>query len=327
VITGRSGLAVCMALVLGTSGLDQVHAQVAQPAAPHPAMAAFLNELDVGALDQAASRISRIGDFDDGDFFVIRPSRDELVALLKSCRQVSGAYGAVSANYGQLQRTEWGCPNNQIYSVNFWPEDALLPSGRVPRPYLMVAAIETAESRTLREEKRKAKFRTDGIPPPPNPIVYSGDQQQQLRQREERERLAAYAHRDTLGQAVLNGDFDPIAEFVTDETEVFYASRDPYFDVRIEYGRGKGLAALTTVLNRAIAELGKPVAVDCFLADGPWPPQSCRWELSVPENRMFVEMNFRGPGGTINSIRVFRETPAETNAFRQRASEAGIANG
>ncbi|MBA4052259.1 MAG: hypothetical protein C0472_10365 [Erythrobacter sp.] len=295
--------------------------------APHPAMAGFLAELDAGELDKAASRISRIGEFADEDFFALRPTRTEFVAFLKSCERVSGYFGIPDQTSVPLQKTEWTCADGKVYSVSFWPEDAFHKDARVPRPYLMVAGIETEELRTAREEKRKARSRAYGIPPPPIPIIYTDEQQQELRERREREELTAYARRDTLGQAVLKDDLDPIAEFVTDETQVFYASRDPFFDVRIEHERGKGLASLTATLNRAIAELGQPIAVECFLADGPWPPQACRWELSNPENNLLVEMNFSGPGGTINSIRVFRETPAEMNAFRQKAIEAGITNG
>jgi len=328
VIMGRSGLAVCLALVLGTSGLDQARAQAAQPAAPHPAMAAFLNELNAGTLGEAAARISKIGEFADEDFFAIRPTRDELVALLKSCRQISGEYGVANSAYGQLQQTEWSCPDDQIYTVKFWPEDALLPSSPVPRPYLMVGAIETAASRNSREEKRKARRLPDGVfPPPPIPVVLSEQDQKAAIQRRELERLASFDRRDAVGQAVLSGNLDAIADFVTDETQVFYGSRDPYFAVRWEVLRGKGMASLVAAFDRAISEVGQPVAAECRLGDGQWPPQVCRWEVSDPRNGLLSEMNFSGPGGTINSVRIYREMPAEADAFRARAIRAGAING
>ncbi|WP_143738339.1 hypothetical protein [Erythrobacter colymbi] len=315
-------------MMFGTSGFSEARGQDRQGAAPHPAMAAFLNELDAGALDAAASRISRIGDFGDEDVFAIRPSRGELVALLRSCRQISGMYGVSSSIYSQLQQTEWSCPGDQIYTVNFWPEDALSSSSRVPRPYLMVAAIETPESRSRREEKRKVQRTPDGaMPPPPIRLVRSEQEQKSVIERQELERLAAYGRRDAVGEAVVKGKLEAIADFVTDETQVRYGTRDPYFDVRLEDLRGKGMAALIAVISRASSDVGSPVAFACRLGDGQWPPQVCQWELSDPNNGLRADMNFSGPGGTINSIRLYRETPTEADAFRQRAIRAGVING
>lgn len=312
-----------------------LHAQDAQAdkAPPHPAMAGLLAELSAGDLDGAAGHISRIGDFGDEEFFVFEPTRDELVAFLAACDLVSGDYGLRDQIATPMQKTEWDCADGKRYFVSMLPEDALVIQVDRARPYLWVASIETAESRAAREvarlaeqEARRAAF-SGMVPPPPIPVIYSEGEQRALREREERERIQAVSNRDAVGQAVLNGQLDAIRAFATDETRARYAIRDPFFDVSIEQAREKGADSAVALLQQAIDELGTPESVECHLSERKFGPHVCRWGLAGSENGLLAEMYFRGPGGSLNSFTVLRETPVETAEFRQRAMEAGVIDG
>lgn len=287
-------------------------------------MAAFLMDLKSGDLEKAAGRISKLGDFDGEQFFAFQPTRDQFVAFLANCKLISGTYGPGDPITGTLQSTEWNCPDGKRYTVKFWPEDAFFFKTTVSRPYLMVGAIETAESRATREALRSV------VPVgalPPTMLVFSEQELRDKRQTEERERLAAFGYRDTIGQAVLRGEFDAITQFATAETKTSYSTRDQYFDVRLEHARSKGTVQPQALLQKAISELGNPTTVSCYQPETRWAPHVCRWTLSNPENGLYVEMYFRGPGGLLNSFNIIRETPAEAAVLRQRALEAGLING
>ncbi|MCR2833726.1 hypothetical protein [Parerythrobacter lacustris] len=312
-----------------------LHAQDAKAdkAPPHPAMAGFLAELSAGDLDGAAANISRIGDFGDEKFFAFEPTREELVAFLAGCELVAGDYGLTNQTATPLQKTEWDCAEGQRYFISMLPEDALVIRVDRARPYLWVASIETAESRAAREAARLAEQVSRRaafggmVPPPPIPVVFSDEEQRALRERDERERIEAHSNRDAVGQAVLSGQLDAIRTFATEETRARYAIRDPFFDVSIEQARGKGADSAVALLKQAIEELGTPESVECHLSEQKFGPHVCRWGLSNSQNGLLAEMYFRGPGGSLNSFTVLRETPVETAEFRQRAMEAGVIDG
>lgn len=315
-------------MIFACAGLPVSDARArSQPAAthaPHPAMAAFLMDLKSGDLEKAAGRISKIGDFDGEHFFAFQPTRDQFVAFLANCKLISGTYGPGDPTTGPLQSTEWNCPAGKSYTVKFWPEDAFFFRTTVFRPYLMVGAIETAEFRTAREAVRSV------VPVGallPTIRVFSEQELRDERQKEELERLAAFGYRDTIGKAVLRGELVAIAQFATAETKVSYSTRDQYFGVRLENARAMGAVQPQALLQKAISELGNPTTVSCNQPETRWAPHVCRWTLSNPENGLYVEMYFRGPGGLLSSFNIFRETPAEAAVLRQRALEAGLING
>jgi hypothetical protein len=295
---------------------------------PHPAMAAFLDELAAGDLDRASARISKVGDFEITRFspqLAFEATREEFTEFLAACNLKVAEFRGEFTHY---QDTEWECADRKRYLVQFLPEDAMFVRATVTRPYILVNIFETSEMREEREAAREARFAANAGAVPPPPITnFSRESQSEIHLRRMREEEAAVGFRDKLGSAVVDGDIEAVLKYFVEDTHVRYSTRDTYFDVSLEHGRAKGEAGLRSLMGRAITELGRPVSANCYKPDTPHAPHVCRWEMSNPENGLYAEMNFRAPNGMLSSIRFFRETPAESEILRQRAQDAGIIDG
>lgn len=319
-----AAFALCVAPL--TVAAAQVRSATAAQGTAHPAVAGFLAEVQAGAIIEAAARISRIGDFQPFDWspVSVETTREQLAALLASCELKAADFRGRALI--PIHDTEWDCPDGKRYHVQFLPEDANFVDETVTRPYLFVTIFETAEMREQREARRAAQVAARGPIPPPIMII-SQESQNDLHARRQREEQAAIGYRDRIGAAFVRGDVEAITAYVTAETEVRYSTLDIFFDVSLEHQRALGFSGLTTIIRRALNELGTPVSAHCSQPNRPHAPHVCRWQLANRDNGLYAEMNFRGPNGMLSSIRFFRETPAEREALRQRAVRAGVTNG
>lgn len=285
---------------------------------PHPVMVAFLTEIEGGDLEKAAKRIASVNDMFGRQRAYQYFTQAELVALLANCKvaEHTSLKSAVA-----IEKMIWGCPGGDQYSMifNHVGEDA--------NPYLYVGQIETVSAKKAREEENRKLFAKG--PPPPiaiRPVVKS----ETSAEYEERKRLETeekVRKRELVGEAVLSGDLDKLAEFTDDATDVAYITHDRYFDVKIKHVNGFGMADARAVFERAFRELGKPISVRCFRPEGKWAPERCEWQLEDPKNFLYAEMNFAGEGGSMNSIRVYRSTPQERLELREQAIELGVIEG
>lgn len=298
---------------------------------PDPAVAAFLSELGSGDLDAAASRLTEIGDFKTLRFdpdLAFEANQQEFVAFLSQCRLLEADFRG--RGLVPWQQTQWACADGVKYYVTFLSEDAhKVAEPVVKSPYLMVAVFETEQMRRDREAARQARFerRPGSVPPPPPLSIRSQEEQLDAAQERALKRVRDAENREVFGAAVVSEDYQAIAGFITEDTNVRYTSRDPFFDVTIEHMRAKGMRGFEQSIARAIDELGKPVAVQCFLPDERFAAQTCRWTLSNDENELIAEFYFSGPRGTINSLRFLRENPEEMRVFKQRAVDLGLTDG
>lgn len=299
---------------------------------PDPAVAAFLSELDAGDLDGAASRLTKIGDFKTLRFdpdMAFQANQEEFVAFLSQCRLLEADYRGRALVPWQI--TQWDCADGVKYHVTFLSEDAhKVAEPVVKSPYLMVAHFETEQMRSDREAARQARFqrRPGAVPPPPPLRMLTQEEQMEAAQERALKRVRDAENRDVFGDAILSEDYQAIAGFITEDTNVRYTSRDPFFNVTIEHMRAKGMRGVEQSIARALDELGQPVAVHCFRDEEPYfAPQVCRWELSEEGKALIAEFHFSGPRGTINSLRFLRETPEEMRVFKQRAVDLGLTDG
>ena len=285
---------------------------------PHPTMVAFLEEIESGELEKAEARIASVNDMFGRQRRYEYFTQAELVALLATCEIASHASVQTAV---AVEKMVWDCPGNVQYSMIFNHE------GGVANPYLYVGQIETVAAKNAREEEMRRIFAAG--PPQPvaiRPLVPS-ETKEAYAERIRLEMLEEAKKRDVVGSAIVSGDLAVMAQFTNDETDVAYITHDPYFDVKIKHVNGFGWSDLEQVVQRALAELGKPVSVKCMLGEGRWAPQICEWQLENPQNTLRAEMNFSGKNGSINSIRFYRKTPEETAKLRQQAIDLGAIEG
>jgi hypothetical protein len=318
-----AALAVLVAPLTGAGA--QVRGAVPTQGTAHPAMAGFLAALASGDRDEAAARISRIGDFPSLHFsapLAFDATREEFAAFLANCTLTAADFrgrGGIPTH-----DTEWSCPDGKHYLVQFLPEDAMFVETTRARPYLWVTLFESTEMRAEREAARLARRApANAMPPQPVPVMSEADQRQ-AQARRQREEQDAVGYRDRIGEAVVRGDIEAIAAYATPETEVRYATHDIFFDVSLEHQRARGGAGIASLLQRAVSELGTPVSANCFLPRTRWAPHVCRWTMSNRANGLYAQMNFSGPNGMLSSIRFFRETAEESEVLGQRARSAGL---
>ena len=311
------GVGLLFALASAGPAFAQADAHPLNPQ-PHPTMLKFLAEIESGELEKAAKRIATVNDMFGRQRRYEYFTQAELVALLASCELSSHTSLKTAVS---IEKTVWDCPGKTQYSMifNHVGEDA--------NPYLHVGRIETVEAQKAREEAIRKMFASG----PPQPVAIRRDVPSETKdafaERMRLEALEKARKRDVVGEAVLSGDLHRLAEFTNDATDVAYITEDHFFDVKIKHVNGFGWADLQSVLQRAYAELGKPVSVECALGEGRWAPQICEWQLENPENTFRAEMNFSGEGGSMNSIRVFRKTPEEAAELRQQAIDLGVIEG
>ena len=311
--------AIASALAVNIS--TPLHAQDAtKKHEPHPTFAAFLEELEAGELEKAAGRIASVNDLFGRSRQYVHFSQQGLVTLLATCDLTSHTSLRISE---AVEKTIWDCPGGQQYSMIF------NSAGDAPNPYLYVHRIETEETRKAKEA-RFAKRMASGQFPQPRLVMHTPMTAKERAEREERwrfEELQAAKRRDILGDAIVSGNLDAFSDFVTDDTYAAYITHDRYFDVKIKHINGISLEELLEVIEIAKEELGAPVSVKCWLGEGKWAPHICQWELENPENSLRAEMNFKGEGGTMNSIRFYRQTPEELAQLRQQAIDLGVFGG
>lgn len=306
--TFQLGVAVTAAALVGLPKIAWAQQEELRPSA---VVEGFLAEIRAGDLKQAEARISRIESLSGKSDDILPLSRAELVSLLATCNVVEHKVsGSIRFRMEKLSLT---CPGDKL-------EVSLISEADPTNPYVNVVGIRNAEKTAAAMANPPVLL----IPPPAplaGPRALTESQKAEIKRLE----LAQVSIRDAFGKAVLTGDLDQLAHYVTPQTRIVYQTRDPFFDTDLVEISGHGMDVAQQVFARAKSDLGKLRSVECEKDDAPNAPHICRWKMKEMGKGMFAFLHFRQD--TLSAVQVFYVTQEKYQQMRERAIKAGKIDG